>query len=102
VADTTSAHVFILIINDPAFNINQATFDVISYNIDNFTNKNYKTEGVLIEKKYIMITVSGFTDFAQTLDYYNSFITEKKCQKSLWSKDDDFYYKQCKFKSPQQ
>jgi len=77
VADKKVNHVFILIIYDPSFNKNQATFDVISYNIDNFTNKNYKTEGVLVEKKYIMITVSGFSDFAQTLDYYNSFITEK-------------------------
>jgi tetratricopeptide (TPR) repeat protein len=77
IADTKVSHVFVLIISDPSFNINQATFDVISYNIDNFTNKNYKTEGVLIDKKYIMITVSGFSDYAQTLEYYNSFLTEK-------------------------
>ena len=77
IADKKVNHVFILIISDPSFNKNQATFDVISYNIDNFTNKNYKTEGVLVENKYIMITVSGFLDFAQALDYYNSFLTEK-------------------------
>ena len=47
-ADTTVNHVFALIITDPAFNVNQASFDVISYNIDNFTNKNYKTEGFLL------------------------------------------------------
>ena len=46
IADTTATHVFALIITDPAFNINQATFDVISYNIDNYTNKNYRTEGI--------------------------------------------------------
>jgi tetratricopeptide (TPR) repeat protein len=77
VADTTSAHVFALIITDPAFNINQATFDVISYNIDNFTNKNYRTEGVLVDNKYIMITVSGFADYTQTFNYYNNFRTEQ-------------------------
>jgi tetratricopeptide (TPR) repeat protein len=76
VADTTVTHVFVLIIPDPAFNINLATFDVISYNIDNFTNKNYKTEGTLVENKYIMITVSGFTDYAQALSYYNLFKPE--------------------------
>ena len=48
--DTTVTHVFALIIPDPAFNINQATFDVISYNIDNYTNKNYRTEGTLGKK----------------------------------------------------
>lgn len=76
-ADTTANHVFALIITDPSFNLNQASFDVISYNIDNFTNKNYKTQGVLTENKYIQIIVSGFSDFKQALDYYNAFKTEK-------------------------
>ncbi len=75
--DTTGIPVFVLIIPDPAFNINQASFDVISYNIDNYTNKNYKTEGILVDNKYIMITVSGFSDFAQTLEYYKAFLVEK-------------------------
>jgi outer membrane protein assembly factor BamD (BamD/ComL family) len=76
-ADTTANHVFALIISDPAFNLNQASFDVISYNIDNFTNKNYKTEGVLFENKFIFITVSGFTGYKEALNYYNAFKTEK-------------------------
>lgn len=76
-ADTTSNHVFVLIINDPSFNINLATFDVISYNIDNYTNSNYRTEGLLVDNKYIMITVSGFSDYGQLLDYFEAFSTEK-------------------------
>jgi len=76
-ADTKGNHVFALIISDPAFNLNQASFDVISYNIDNFTNKNFKTEGSLVENKFILITVSGFPDIAQAMDYYNAFKTEK-------------------------
>jgi tetratricopeptide (TPR) repeat protein len=76
IADTTVTHVFVLIIPDPAFNINLATFDVISYNIDNFTNKNYRTEGTLVDNKYIMITVSGFADYAQASGYYNLFKPE--------------------------
>ena len=76
-ADTTVNHVFALIISDPAFNLNQGSFDVISYNIDNFTNKNYKTKGELVENKFIQINVSGFSNFTQSLDYYNSFKAEK-------------------------
>jgi tetratricopeptide (TPR) repeat protein len=75
--DKTLPHVFALIIPDPKFNINLATFDVISYNIDNYTNNNYKTEGLLVDNKYIMITVSGFSDYAQALKYYNAFQTDK-------------------------
>jgi tetratricopeptide (TPR) repeat protein len=76
-ADTTKNQVFALIITNPAFNLNQASFDVISYNIDNFTNKNFKTEASLIDNKFILITVSGFADFTQALEYYNNFKTEK-------------------------
>ncbi len=75
--DTAATHVFALIIIDPSYNINQATFDVISYNIDNYTNKNYKTEGTLIGNKFIMITVSGFPDYSQAMDYYRKFNPEK-------------------------
>jgi hypothetical protein len=75
--DTTANHAFALIITDPAFNINQASFDVISYNIDNFTNKNFRTEGTLVDNKFILITVSGFSDFKQAMDYYRAFKTEQ-------------------------
>ena len=73
VADTIPVHTFALVIFDPKFNINQATFDVISYNIDNYTNKNYRTSGQLTDNKYIMITVSGFSDNKSAREYYNNF-----------------------------
>jgi len=77
VADTTSAHFFIIIIANPGFNMNQAVFDVISYNIDNYTNNNYRTQGELIDKKYLMITVSGFAKYRQSMDYFKSFNTAR-------------------------
>ena len=84
-ADTTGTNVFVLVIADPAFNINLATFDVISYNIDNYTNKNYRTEGSVTDKKYIMITVSGFLNHSQAMDYYRNFRTEKLIRNSSGS-----------------
>jgi hypothetical protein len=73
VADTTENHRFAVVITNPAFNINLATFDVISYNIDNYTNNNYRTEGTLIDNRFIIITVSGFKNYTQTLDYFKAF-----------------------------
>jgi outer membrane protein assembly factor BamD (BamD/ComL family) len=73
VADTLKPHIFALVIFSNSFNLNQATFDIISYNIDNHTNKNYRTEGSLIDNNYLMITVSGFRGFRDALDYYRSF-----------------------------
>jgi len=77
VADTTALYSFNVIITDPSININQASFDVISYNIDNYTNKNYRTDGILVDNKYVKITVSGFANNSQAWDYYNSFKAEK-------------------------
>ena len=71
-----SPHTFVLIILNPKFNFNQASFDVISYNIDNYTNNNYRTQGSLVDDKYIMLTVSGFVRMEEAMDYYNSFRKE--------------------------
>jgi Tfp pilus assembly protein PilF len=75
-ADTSLVHMFVLIISDPLFNVNQATFDVLSYNIDNYTNSNYRTQGLLFDNRYLMITVSGFSSYRSALDYYNAFRIE--------------------------
>jgi len=75
--DTTSVYSFVIIINNPSFNLNQASFDVISYNIDNYTNRNFRTEGLLTDNKYIKITVSGFHDNSIAWEYYKSFSPEK-------------------------
>lgn len=77
VADTTAKQIFVLIISDPSFNRNQASFDVISYNIDNFTNKNYKTESMVVDNKFVEIIVTGFSGFSEAMNYYNSFKTEQ-------------------------
>ena len=77
IADITQNHNFAIVIENPAFNINQAAFDVISYNIDNYTNNNYRTEGILIDNRFILITVSGFNNFNTALEYYAAFSAER-------------------------
>ena len=77
IVDTSLVHLFALVIENPAFNINQATFDVISYNIDNYTNLNYRTEGTIADNKYILITVSGFRRYSIAREYYSAFSSEK-------------------------
>ena len=73
VADTLTAHFFVVAIENPQFNLNQAVFDIISYNIDNYTNNNYRTQGELIDNRYLMITVSGFAKYRQSMDYFRAF-----------------------------
>lgn len=71
-ADYESPLIFVLIIMDPAFNINQASFDVISHNIDNYTNMNYRTEGMLTDKRYFIIKVTGFQGNGPAWEYYSA------------------------------
>lgn len=77
VKDTTNLLYFIVIIEDRNFNLNQASFDIISYNIDNYTNKNYRTEGIMTDNRYLMITVSGFAGNSEAWDYFRNFRHEK-------------------------
>jgi outer membrane protein assembly factor BamD (BamD/ComL family) len=75
VDEMDSQHTFVIIIQNPSFNLNQAIFDVISYNIDNYTNKNLRTQGSLVNDKFIMLTVSGFQKTDEAMEYYRSFST---------------------------
>jgi hypothetical protein len=76
VDEMDSQHTFVIIIKNPSFNLNQATFDLISYNIDNYTNKNLRAQGSLIDDKFIMLTVSGFQKTDEAIEYYRAFKTE--------------------------
>jgi len=64
---------FILIIKNKELDMNRIAFDVINYNIDNYTNENYNTRGELVDDKYIMITVGLFEDRSLAENYYNVF-----------------------------
>jgi len=66
-------HLFVLLIENPAFNINQATFDVINYNIDNYTTRNFRAAGELVDNSFIIITVGNFTSLTDALEYFNAF-----------------------------
>lgn len=84
--DRESPHLFGVVIMDPSFNLNQATFDIISYNIDNYTNRNFRSSGALIENKYIMLTVSGFRDLREALEYYRAFRPDREIRNPAGAK----------------
>jgi tetratricopeptide (TPR) repeat protein len=77
VEEKDSPHSFIIIIQNPAFNVNQATFDVISYNIDTYTNNNYRTQGTLVDDKFVLLTISGFANTGDAMKYYRAFNAEQ-------------------------
>ncbi len=72
----SSPYRFIMILKDKDQDMNRLTFDVINYNIDNFTNENYNTRGELVNDSYIKITVTAFDDREKAMDYYRKFKPE--------------------------
>lgn len=71
--DVSGTHSFVIIIKNPDLDINRLTFDVINFNIDNYTNENYSSRGELVDNSYIMITVGTLADEFVAADYYNKF-----------------------------
>ncbi|MBN1388778.1 MAG: tetratricopeptide repeat protein [Bacteroidales bacterium] len=69
----TPPYRFIIILKDTGLDMNRLAFDVINYNIDNYTNENYNTRGELVDNKYITITVGIFQDIANAMEYYYNF-----------------------------
>ncbi len=61
-ADTTQPHFVLVIAGNVQANMNQMVFDVINYNLDNFTDKNYRTEGKVVDNEYILISVGTFEE----------------------------------------
>jgi len=69
----TSPYRFIMVVKNSERDINRLTFDVINYNIDNYTNENYNTAGELVNNEYITVTVGVFEEPVTAMEYYESF-----------------------------
>jgi outer membrane protein assembly factor BamD (BamD/ComL family) len=45
--------------------------------IHTYTNNNYRTQGTLVDDKFVLLTVSGFAKTADAMKYYNEFNAEQ-------------------------
>jgi len=71
--DTIQPHFVIVVAENIQANMNQMVFDVINYNLDNFTDKNYRTEGKVVDNEYILITVGTFENAADAARWLSAF-----------------------------
>lgn len=71
--DTLQPHFVIIIVSNPKANMNQIVFDVINYNLDNFANKNYRTEGTAVDAGYLLITTGPFENAAGAAAWLKTF-----------------------------
>jgi hypothetical protein len=75
--DTLQPHFVIIIVSNTKANMNQIVFDVINYNLDNFPDKNYRTEGTAVDAGYILISTGPFEDAAGATAWLRIFNPEQ-------------------------
>ena len=75
--DTLQPHFVIIIASNTMANMNQIVFDVINYNLDNFPDKNYRTEGAAVDAGYILITTGPFGNAAGAAAWLKTFNPEQ-------------------------
>ncbi len=63
--DTLQPHFVIIIASGAGTNLNQMVFDIIGYNLDNYPENNYSTEGVNLDAGEVMIITGPFAGVSQ-------------------------------------
>jgi tetratricopeptide (TPR) repeat protein len=76
-ADTLQPHYVIIIASNPRANMNQIVFDIINYNVDNHSDKNYRTEGTAVDAGYLLITTGPFENPAEAAAWLRTFSPEQ-------------------------
>lgn len=69
IADTLQQHYAIIISENTSANLNRMVFDVINFNLDNFADKNYRTEGNALSSKLMIVTTGMFSNAAEAAAY---------------------------------
>lgn len=72
-ADMLQPHYVIIIAGNFRANLNQMVFDLINYNLDNFADKNYRTEGTAVDQGYLLITTGPFGNATEAASWLSTF-----------------------------
>jgi TolA-binding protein len=73
VHDTVQPHYVMIIAANQRANLNQIVFDIINYNLDNFADRNYRTEGTAVDAGYLLITTGTFADAGEATSWISQF-----------------------------
>jgi len=76
-------HLFVLALESTDTDINQIIFDIINFNLDNFMNTNFKTEGELMDDGLQVINVRSFENKATASEYFRLINSNKDVFKSI-------------------
>lgn len=72
-ADTIQPHYAVIIARNAQANMNQMVFDIINYNLDNYAQDSYRTEGAAVDGSYILITTGPFENASEASAWLAAF-----------------------------
>ena len=84
-------HLFVLAIESGGTDINRIIFDIINFNLDNFVNITFKTEGELLDDGLQIISVSSFENKTTASEYYRLINSNTDVFKSIEGMEYSFF-----------
>ncbi|MBE9509926.1 MAG: tetratricopeptide repeat protein [Bacteroidetes bacterium] len=84
-------HLFVLALESGGTDINRIIFDIINFNLDNFVNTTFKTEGELLDNGLQIISVRSFENKATALEYYRLINSNTDVFKSIERMEYSFF-----------
>jgi tetratricopeptide (TPR) repeat protein len=84
-------HYFVLVVEKDKVNINQLLFNIISFNIDQYTSEDFITEGEMLDEIHQIITVKSFPEEKAAMEYYTKIKSDLKILSELENTHYDFF-----------
>ena len=72
-ADMQQPHYVLVIAGNYQANMNQMVFDIINYNLDSYSEKNYRTEGTAVDQGYLLIATGPFGNAGEAAAWLSAF-----------------------------
>jgi tetratricopeptide (TPR) repeat protein len=88
--NNASEYYFAVVVNKTE-DINQISFDIINFNLDNFSNEKYDVNRDDLGKDYKIITVHGFKSIEAVKKYYSAFFANVDVIKNVKGNKSVFY-----------
>ena len=86
----SASHIFMLVVNRLKVDVNQLIFNIINFNLDNYSQTDFNTQGEMLDDSLHVITVREFTSSSGASEYTRQLIVTENIQDELT--DTRYYY----------
>jgi len=76
-------HFFAIVVDSKKSNYNQLVFNIINFNLDNYSNSNLTVKTENLGTKNQMVVISAFNNKVEALNYYNTATKDNKVYKDI-------------------